>query len=252
MLHQATIENLIEMKLAGMAQALREQADQPDIGQLNFDERLGLLIDRERSHRGNRQLSRRLAVAHFRVSACLEDIDYAPERKLDRILMARLGTGEWIRRARGVLITGATGVGKTWLACALGNAACRRGYTVLYNRVPLLLSELVIARGDGSFDRLWRKLVRTDLLILDDWGLFRSTDQGRRDLLELVEARHERGATLVASQYPVEAWHEILGEPTLADAIIDRLVHGAYRLAPSGESRRKRKAQREAAEAGSI
>lgn len=250
MLTHPTLDKLMAMKLTGMAKALREQFGQEIVEQLSFEERLGLLVDREMTERENRQLVRRLQLAHFREQACLEDLECRGERGLDRQMMAKLGMCQWLREHHDVLVTGATGVGKTYIACALGQAACREGYRVLYHRLPRLLRALAIARGDGSYDRQWRTLARCDLLLLDDWGLGKYTDESRRELLELVEERHQRRSTLVASQYPVEHWHELIGEPTVADAVIDRLVHGAYRIALKGESMRKVRARRKSDRAG--
>jgi len=226
-----------------MYQALVEQLQMPDIAALTFEERLGLLVDRESTERENRRLTTRLRQAKLRQTACIEDIDYRHPRGLDKSLMARLATCQWVRERHNVLITGPTGIGKTWLGCALGHKACREGLTVLYLRLPRFLPELPIAKGDGRYGKLLTTLAKTDVLILDDWGLAPFSDENRRDLLEIVEDRHERRATIITSQLPVEHWHDALGDPTLADAILDRLVHNAYKIALHGESMRKRPAK---------
>lgn len=239
MLIHPTLDTLKTLKLTGMVQALSEQLEMPDIAELSFEERLGLLIDRELTERRERRFKTRLRQAKLRLSAQVEDIDYRHPRGLDQSVMLRLATCEWIKEHHQVLITGPTGVGKTWLACALGQKACREGYSVLYLRLPRFLQELPMAKGDGRYGKVMAQLAKTDLLILDDWGLARLSDENRRDLLEMLEDRYGRRSTLVTSQLPVEHWHEALGDPTLADAILDRLVHQAYKLALKGDSLRK-------------
>jgi DNA replication protein DnaC len=242
MLNHPTFEKLHILRLSGMYQALVEQMQTPDIAALSFEERLGLLVDRESTERENRRLTTRLRQAKLRQTACIEDIDYRHPRGLDKTLMTRLTTCQWVRDRHNVLITGPTGIGKTWLACALGHKVCREGWTALYLRLPRFLQELPIAKGDGRYGKLLTTLAKTDLLILDDWGLAPLSDENRRDLLELLDDRYDRRATMVTSQLPVDHWHEALGEPTLADAILDRLVHNAYKIALQGESMRKRQA----------
>src|SRR5882724_10224557 len=183
--------------------------------------------------RSDRRLTTRLRQAKLRLSASLEDIDYRHPRGLDKALLLRLASCQWIHDRHNVLITGPTGCGKTWLSCALGHQACREGYTVLSLRLPRLLQELPIAKGEGRYPKLMAALAKTALLILDDWGLAALSDENRRDVLELLEDRHGRGATMVTSQFPVEHWHEALGNPTLADAILDRLLHNAYKITPT-------------------
>lgn len=239
MLIHPTLDTLKTLKLTGMVQALSEQLEMPDVTELSFEERLGLLIDRELTERRERRFKTRLRQAKLRLSAQVEDIDYRHPRGLDQSVMLRLATCEWIKEHHQVLITGPTGVGKTWLACALGQKACREGYSVLYLRLPRFLQELPMAKGDGRYGKVMAQLAKTDLLILDDWGLARLSDENRRDLLEMLEDRYGRRSTLVTSQLPVEHWHEALGDPTLADAILDRLVHQAYKLALKGDSLRK-------------
>lgn len=252
MLLEQTLTLLHELRLTGMAHALDEQRGIPDIAQLSFEDRLALLIERERAARADRRLTRLLQLARFRVNACLEDINFRAKRGLDRALIARLASGEWIRAHQVLLLVGPTGTGKTWLACALGQSACRHGYTVRYVRLPRLLGEeLGRARADGSFGKLLQQLAKTDLLILDDWGLAPLGDRERRDLLEIVEDRVGRRATLVTSQLPVEHWHEQVGDATFGDAILDRLVHHAHRITLTGGSMRRIAAEASAAEPNS-
>jgi DNA replication protein DnaC len=240
MLTHPTLDKLQSLGLSGMAQALREQMSMPDIGELSFDERLGLLVDRELTARDDRRLKTRLQKAKLRQAACIEDIDYRHPRSLDKVLMLRLATCQWVREHHNLLLTGPTGIGKTWLACALGHQACREGYSVLYLRLPRLLQEMPTAKGDGRYAKVMAALAKTELIILDDWGLVQFGHESRHDVLELLEDRHGRRATMVTSQLPVEHWHEAIGDPTLADAILDRLVHNAYKLALKGDSMRKR------------
>lgn len=244
MLTHPTSERLRTLGLVAMAQALEEQRRQPDLEGLGFEERLALLVEREATGREDKRLRARLKFAGLRQSACVEDIDWRATRGLDRALFQRLATGEWIERHQGLLLTGPTGVGKTWLACALGHKACRDGRSVLYQRLPRLLEALGLARGDGRYARMLKSLARVQLLILDDWGLTPLTAEQRRDLLEIVDDRHGRAATIVTSQLPVPSWHEWIADPTLGDAILDRLVHNAHRLELKGESMRRRAARR--------
>jgi DNA replication protein DnaC len=245
MLTHPTLEKLQALKLTGMLNALKEQMHMPDTGDLSFEERLGLLVDREMTERSDRRLKTRLRQAKFRLNAELEDLDYQHPRGLDKSLMLTLASCQWVKERRNILITGPTGIGKTWLACALGQKACREGYTVLYLRLPRLLQEIPIAKGDGRYPKFMASLAKTDLIVLDDWGLASLSDENRRDLLELLEDRHGRRATLVTSQLPVEHWHEALGDPTLADAILDRLVHNAYKITLTGDSMRRRLARQQ-------
>ena len=207
---------------------------------LAHPEWLALLLDREASERHNRRLQYRLRNARLRHhQASVEDVDYRTQRRLDRALFHSLTTCQWIAEKRNLVIIGPCGVGKSWLACALGHNACRQDFSVLYKRLPRLFAELELGRGDGRYHRLFRALVRVDLLILDDWGPERLTAEQRRDLLEIVEDRYANAATLITSQLPIASWHEIVGEPTFADAILDRIIHNAYRLELQGESMRK-------------
>ncbi len=239
MLAHPTHERLIALGLAGMAKAFEEQRSSPDLGALSFEERVAIMADREAAERDTKRMTARLKFAALRQDACVEDIDLRTPRGIDRALLARLVAGDWIDRRQNCLITGPTGVGKSWLACALGHKACRDGRSVFYQRVPRLFEALAMARGDGRHARLLKTLARTDLLILDDWGLSGLSQAQRIDLLEILEDRNGRGSTLVTSQIPVEQWHEVIGDPTLADAILDRLVHNAHRLNMTGDSMRK-------------
>ncbi|MER3486168.1 MAG: AAA family ATPase [Chloroflexota bacterium] len=236
MLVQHTLDRLRQMGLHGMAQALETQRTQPDVHGLTFEDRLGLLVDQEWTLRQNRRLTRLLQEAKLRFpTACLEDVDYHRPRGLDRSLLRSLGTGEWIRAQQVVLISGPTGIGKSWIACALGNAACRQGFSTRYYRVPRLLTDLALAHADGSYPRL----AKTHLLVLDDWGLAPLSASDARELLEVIEDRVQVHATLITSQLPLDALHSAIADPTLADAILDRLVHHAHKLVLKGESMRK-------------
>ena len=244
MLTHPTHEALNALKLDGMAEAFAELITQDRGRNLDPVAWIGLMLDREQTRRGTRRFQSRLRAANLRHGdACMEDVDYRTPRGLDRTLFQSLGGTEWTCRHRSVLITGPCGVGKSWLACALGHAASRADRTVLYHRLPRLFADLELARGDGRFDRLFRKIARVDLLILDDWGPERLTAPQRRDLMEIVEERYGRGATLITSQIPVDRWHDLIGDPTLGDAILDRVIHNAHRLQLSGESLRKKVVQ---------
>jgi len=243
MLTHPTLDKLQALKFTGMATALAEQMQMPDIEELSFEERLGLLIDREATERDNRRLSSRLRRAKLKHNAALEDIDYRHPRGLDKSLIQSLAACQWVKEHLNILLTGPTGVGKTWLACALAQKACREGYTILYMRLPRLLQEMAVAKGDGRYPKLLATLAKTDVVILDDWGLAKLTAEHRRDLLEILEDRHGTRSTLVTSQFPIEKWHDVIGDPTLADAILDRLVHNAYKINLKGASMRKRQAK---------
>jgi DNA replication protein DnaC len=239
LLTHPTTERLRDLGLAGMARALEEMRRQPDSAALDFEERLALLVDRERLERDTKRLQTRLRFAGLRVQATPEDVDYRAARGLDRALFQTLTSGVWVERHENVLVTGPTGTGKTWLSCALGHRACRDNRSVLYHRVPRLMENLGLARGDGRYARMLKSLARVQVLILDDWGITPLTAEQRRDLLEIVDDRHGRASTVVTSQLPVAHWHEHIGNPTIADAVLDRLVHIAHRIELKGESLRK-------------
>lgn len=246
MLNHPTLDQLKTLKLDGMADAFAELQTQDQASDLGHAEWLALLLDREAANRSTRRVNTRLRSAKLRhVGASIEDVDYRAPRKLDKVLFQQLGTCKWIKDHRGLLVTGPCGIGKTWLGCALGQMACRHGYTVIYKRVPRLFADLELAHGDGRFPRLFRSLVKSDLLILDDWGPDRLNASQRRDLMEIVEDRYGSGSILITSQLPVKAWHEVIGEPTFADAILDRIIHNAYRLELDGPSLRKQKEKKE-------
>ena len=240
MLNHPTHEKLHQLRLSGMARALAQQGTMAEIGQLSFEERLGLLVDCEVAERESRQNSARLKRAKLKQAATPEDVDFRHSRGLDRTLFTRLMTCRWVAEHQNVLLCGPTGVGKTFLACALANQACRQGYSALYVRLPRLLSELALGRGDGSYGKTLAQLAKTTVLVIDEWGLPKLTDEGRRDLLEIFDDRHQSGSTIITSQLPQEHWHESIGDPTLADAILDRLVHQAHSINLSGESMRKK------------
>ena len=241
MLNQ-TIEKLSQMKLYTMATAVQEQLEKPSLSSLGFEDRFAMIVDREWTSREDRKLSRRLKTARLRTQATIEDIDYQHPRGLDKSVIRSLASCQWIRSHQNVIITGPTGIGKTYLAEAFPNKACREGFTAVYYRATRLFGELEIARGDGSYFKLLAKLAKVDLLSVDDWAADLLTEQERRDFLELMEDRHGLKATLITSQYPVTKWHDRIGEPTSADAILDRIVHNAHKIPLKGESMRKTKA----------
>ena len=216
MLANHSHERLLALRLTGMAKAFDDQLRQPDVDALSFEGRLALMIDREVTERENRRLITRLKFACLRQTAVIEDIDLRTARGIDRAFFAKLVDGDWISRKQNLLITGATGTGKSWIACALGHKACRDNRSVLYHRLPRLFEALALARGDGRYQRLLKALSRVELLILDDWGLAPLTGEQRRDLLEIVDDRNQRGSTIITSQVPVENWHEVIAEPTLS------------------------------------
>ncbi len=252
MLTSPTIDKLNQLKLRGMARALQEQREGAEYHSLDFEDRLGLLVDREAQDRENRRLARYLSKARLRATASVEDIDFAHPRGLDRSQVLHLAQCHWIDAHQSVLITGPTGVGKTYLACALAQAAVRHGTTALYQRAPRMLTELLTVRDDGRLPSLMAAWARVGVLVIDDFGLQPLTAQQAGDLLEVVEDRVGRRSTVVTSQLPVALWHEALGEPTLADAILDRLLHGAHRIELRGESMRRRPSQKDASTASNA
>jgi DNA replication protein DnaC len=243
MLNEPTIEKLHTLRLRSMATAWVAQQRDATVGALSFDERFALLVDAEHLARDNRRLGRLMKDAELRIpNACIEDVDTSGPRGLDRSMVRQLATGTWIAENLNILITGATGVGKSYIASALGQSACRKRLRVLYRRVPRLFDEIALARADGSYARLLGRIAKANVLILDDLGLGATTESQRHDLLEVIEDRYGRASTVVTSQLPVAKWHEWIGDPTVADAVLDRLVHNAYKLELRGNSKRKERA----------
>ena len=241
MMTHHTLTQLKSMKLDGMARAFEEQLALPATAELCFEERFGMLVDRELAWRDSRRLERLLKAAKLKhPNACLEDLDYRAGRGLDKRSIATLSNCDWVRSAHNVLLSGPTGVGKTWFACALGQAACRQGFSALYLRTPRLFQELRIARADASYTRRLVHLAKIDVLLLDDWGLNPLDQPARSDLLEILDDRVGTRSTIVTSQLPVDQWYGYLNDPTLADAILDRLIHAAHKLVLKGESLRKK------------
>jgi len=239
MLLEQTLQKLYDLKLDGMAEALKQQIQQPDVHNLSFEERFALLVDYQWTWKENRRMKRLLQNAKLKVNAAVEDIDFKSPRGISKSIILSLASCDWIRNAQNVIISGPTGVGKTYLACALANRACRNGFPSLYVRSPRLFHDVAIARADGSYAKLMNKLVRARLLIIDDLGLAPMTDRERRDLLEVIEDRNDLCSTIVVSQIPIQLWHENIGDPTIADAILDRIIHKAHKIALKGESMRK-------------
>ncbi|RPJ06396.1 MAG: AAA family ATPase [Deltaproteobacteria bacterium] len=241
MLNEQTFEKLYTLKLAGMAEALKRQMADPEMNDLSFEERFAMLADSEYLFRENKRMKRLLKNAKLKLNASLEDVDYRAPRGLDKSVMRSLGTCGWIRKHQNVIIVGPTGTGKTFLACALAHRACREGVSVFYLRTPTLYRTLAMARADGSYGRVLSRLSRVSLLVLDDLGLAALAEHERRDLLEVIEDRYGAGSTIITSQLPVEYWHEMIGDPTIADALLDRLVHNAHRISLKGDTMRKTK-----------
>jgi DNA replication protein DnaC len=241
MLNEQTMTKLYAMKLNGLAEGYEEQRQQPKMAELSFDERLGMLVDRQWRWREERALKTRLRNAKLKLPACLEDVDYRASRGVTRAQIDQLSSSEWVGYRQNLILTGPTGTGKTFLACALGQKACREGYRVRYYVAAKLFRELSAAHVDGSFMRLSAKLTKTDLLLIDDWGMETLKESEYRDFLEILDDRQGAGATLMTSQFPTKLWHDTIGNPTVADAILDRLVHNAHRIELKGESLRKRK-----------
>lgn len=241
MLHTQTLEKLQALHLEGMAQSLEEQRHQNDIVSLSFEDRLALLVERQWLWQENRGLVTRLKNAQLKINASLEDLDYRTSRGLKRAQMDQLRASQWVKDHRNCLITGPTGSGKTYLACALGHQACREGYRTIYYYAPKLFRALETAQAEGSLLSLLKKLARAPLIIIDDLGISSVSGKLYREFLEILDDRQGQGATLITSQFPLAQWHEVIADPTVADAILDRLVHNAYRLELKGESLRKNK-----------
>jgi len=239
MMNHPLLDQLQKLRFNGMYKALQDQMQIADSQSMSFEERLGLMIDREITERENRRLQSLLRKAKLHQQAAIEDLDRQAPRGLDKRLMAQLTSMQWCRERLNLIITGPTGIGKSWIGCALGNNACRMGLSTRYFRLSRLFQAFQLARADGSWSKQLRELARTDLLILDDWGITPITDEGRRDLLEVFDDRFNIKSTLIASQLPVDHWHDYIGDSTLADAILDRLVHNSYRITLAGESLRK-------------
>lgn len=239
MLQHPILDKLYQLRLPGMLKGLREQMENPECSSLSFEERFGLLLDREEMMRSNSRLTARLQRAKLRLPATMEDVDYQQPRSLDKAKILSLASCSWLHSHDNCLITGPTGCGKSYLACALGHQACREGFHVLYLRVPKLFQDLVLAKADGRYGKILVSFSQYDLLILDDWGTAVLTDEQRKDLFEILEDRYDRRSTLVTSQIPPNHWHEIIGDPTLADAILDRLIHNAHYIVLKGDSMRK-------------
>lgn len=244
MLNQPTLEKLQTMKLHGMADAFRAQLETTDTSQLSFEERFAMLVDQQWLWKENRALARRLRAAKLKERGVVEDIDYQHPRGLDRKLLRTLASSEWVRQHQNLLLIGPTGIGKTWLGCALAQKACRDGFTILHKRAAEMFRDLAVAHIDGSFGRQLTKLSRIDILVLDDFAMAPLKDSERRDFLELCDDRYQRRSMILTSQLPLAHWHEQIGDPTLADSILDRLVHNAYRLELNGESMRKKRGRK--------
>lgn len=247
MLVHPTVERLRALGLAAMADTLVALQNNSEAADMSHADWLGLLVDQEATSRDNRRLSRRLTTARLRQAATIENVDFRTARGLDRGQFQALATNQWLRDHNHLAIVGPTGTGKSWLACALGHKACRDGYSVLYRRASRLFADLAQARGEGRLARLMTSLERISLIIIDDWGPESLTAEQRRDLLEIVDDRYDKGSLLITSQIPVAQWHEIIGDPTLGDAILDRVIHNAHRIELNGESLRRQTTDRKSA-----
>jgi DNA replication protein DnaC len=240
MLNQQTFDQLYLMKLIGMAEGFKEQLEQPSLRDLSFEERFGMLVERQWAWKENKRLKRLLKEAKLKLQASVEDIDYRTPRAMEKSVILSLASCNWVRNHQNLLISGPTGVGKTFLACAFAQKACREGFRSLYLRSPQFFYQIALARVDGSYGTLMKRLAKTHLIVIDDLGLAPLTDPERRDLLEVIEDRHGSGSTLITSQLPIENWHDHIGDPTIADAILDRLIHNAHRIQLKGGSMRKK------------
>ena len=245
MLHEPTMHKLYAMKLNGMAGAYEEQLQQSQMGELSFEDRFTLLVERQWIWKENRAMTRRLKYAGLKLDACIEDIDYRHPRGLKRSTIEQLAACEWVKYHRNCIITGPTGAGKTFIGCALAHQACREGHRALYFYVPKLFRELTMAHVDGRITKLLKKIEKATVLVIDDWGLATLKHHQYRDFLEILDDRHGSGSTLITSQFPTSSWHDLIGDPTVADAILDRLVHNAHKIELKGESMRKKKKRRD-------
>jgi len=239
MLNEQTLEKLHAMRLTGMADAFKDQMMQPDMNDLSFEERFGFLVDQHWTWKENRRLKTLLRNAKLKDNACIEDIDYKSPRGINKSLILSLSGCDWIKNAQNIIITGSTGVGKTYLACALGNSACRKGFSSLYKRSPRLFQEIAIARADGTYPKLMNKIAKAKVLIIDDFCITPIMDADRKDLLEVIEDRQGIGSTIISTQVPMKSWFDAIGDPTIADAVLDRLIHNAHKINLKGESMRK-------------
>lgn len=239
MLNEQTLEKLYAMRLNGMADAFKDQIMQPDMNDLSFEERFAFLVDQHWTWREDRRLKTLLRNAKLKDNACIEDIDYKSPRGIDKSLILSLSSCDWIRNIQNIIITGATGVGKTYLACAFANSACRKGFSSLYKRLPRLFQKIAIARADGSYPKLMNKIARVKVLIIDDFCITPVKESERKDLLEVIEDRQGISSTIISTQIPVKNWFEAIGDPTIADAVLDRLIHNAHKIDLKGESMRK-------------
>jgi DNA replication protein DnaC len=240
MLNQQTIEKLAVLKLNGMADNFTLQLQQPKMNNLSFEDRFAMIVDAQWDWKENSRMKRYLRDAKLKLPACVEDIDYKTQRGIDQSVMMRLIAGDWIKNFQNIIITGPTGVGKTFLACALANKACRNGFHSLYLRSPGFYYQMALSRNDGSYRNIMNKLSKTNVLIIDDFGIAPLTDSDRRDLFEVVDERHGHGSTIITSQLPIDNWHDIIGDPTIADGILDRLIHNAHKINLKGGSMRKK------------
>ncbi len=239
MLNEQTLTKLYHMKLNGMADAFKEQLLQTGLNDLSFEERFSFLVDHHFTWKEDRKVKRLLRNAKLKINACMEDIDYKIPRGIDKSVMLRLSSCDWIESAQNIIITGPTGAGKTYLACSLANKACRHGYSTIYKREPRLFQEVAIARADGSYPKFMNKMAKTKVLVIDDFCIAPLTDVERHDLLEVIEDRQDLSSVIIATQIPIEKWFDSIGDPTIADAILDRLIHNAHKINLKGESMRK-------------